>query len=496
MVSETENSRNVVLFPFMAQGHIIPFIALANQLQKKHNCTITFVTTKLNIPKISSSLPPNSSIHLLTIPFCGSGHGLPPGVENTDVLPYHLLPNFFQASFSLKPSFRKLISDLSPRPLCIIADMFFGWSHEIAREFGVFHALFCGGGAFGFACFHSLWLNLPHLKNVTNETITVPDFPEASRIHVTQMSENLRDANGDKFTAVIQKLLSLWENADAMLFNTVEELEAKTGLLYFRRKLGRPAWPIGPVVLPVLARKEGAIITFTSEMCIKWLDSKPAWSVLYVSFGSMNTISTSQMMELAMALESSGKNFIWVVRPPIGYDINGEFRAEEWLPKGFEDRIRESERGLIVHKWAPQVDILSHEAVSAFLSHCGWNSVIEALTHGVPIIGWPLAADQFYNAKFLEEELGVCVEVARGKSSRVGHEEMVKKIELVMKVGSEKGNEIRRKVCEVGDIMRDALRDENGCKGSSIKAMDEFLNAALLKRETYIMSTSRMIDNE
>lgn len=106
----------------------------------------------------------------------------------------------------------------------------------------------------------------------------------------------------------------------------------------------------------------------------------------------------------------------------------GEFRAEEWLPIGFEDRIRESKRGLLLHKWAPQIDILSHEAVSAFLSHCGWNSTLEALGYGVPIIGWPLSADQFYNVEFLEEKLGVCVGVARGKSSRVGHEEMIKKL--------------------------------------------------------------------
>lgn len=109
-------------------------------------------------------------------------------------------------------------------------------------------------------------------------------------------------------------------SSDAVLLNTVEELEAETGLLYFRRKLGRPVWPIGPVVLPVVVMKEGRN---TREMCTIWLDSKPARSVLYMSFGSQNTISASQMMDLAMALESSGKNFIWVFRPPFGFDING-----------------------------------------------------------------------------------------------------------------------------------------------------------------------------
>ncbi|KAF4356375.1 hypothetical protein F8388_013240 [Cannabis sativa] len=127
-------------------------------------------------------------------------------------------------------------------------------------------------------------------------------------------------------------------------------------------------------------------------------------------------------MELGMALEASGKSFIWVVRPPIGFDINGEFRAEEWLPKGFEERMRESKRGLVVHQWAPQVTILGHEVPL-------W---LESLSYGVPIIGWHLAAELFYNVyKYLEEELGVGVEVGRGKSFFVGYEEMVEKIDLV-----------------------------------------------------------------
>ncbi|PON89238.1 UDP-glucuronosyl/UDP-glucosyltransferase [Trema orientale] len=486
--TEREN-RNIVLFPFMAQGHIIPFLALAHRLEQVTNkyYTITLVTTQLNIPKLRLSLPPNSSIELAGIPFPGDGYGLPPGVENTDALPYHLISNFFEASLSLEPSFRKLISDLCShqngrrRPFCIVADIFFGWSVDIAREFGVFHAIFSGGGGFGIACYYSVMQNLPHRRNgaVGGDEFSLPDFPEASRIHVTQVSEYLRVSDGsDKHSIIVRKLLSFWFSTDAMLFNTVEELEQSTGLLYFRRIFGRDVvWAIGPVVSQVRRPVKEAGVT--SEACTKWLDSKPEKSVLYVSFGSQHTIPAPQMMDLAVVLEASGKNFIWVVRPPVGFDINGEFKAEEWLPEGFEERITESKRGLVVRKWAPQVDILAHGAVSAFLSHCGWNSVLESISNGVPIIGWPFVADQFYNAKFLEEVLGVGVEVARGKSSRVGHEEMVEKIELVMNInGTEKGREIRRRAWEVRDIIKNAVKDEDDFKGSSVKAMDEFLNTA------------------
>ncbi|CBI16423.3 unnamed protein product, partial [Vitis vinifera] len=366
-----EGRENIVMFPFMAQGHTIPFLALALHIEKKKGYSITFVSTPLNIKKLRSAIPPTSSIRLLEIPFCSSDHGFPPNTENTDVLPYYRIIDFLHASLSLKPAFRELILNLINEqhgcpPLCIIADIFFGWTADVAKELGVFHAIFTRSG-----------------------------------------------------------------------------------------------------------RESG----ITSELCNKWLDAKPANSVLYIAFGSQNTISGSQMKQLAMALEDSGTNFIWVVRPPLGFDINSEFKAGEWLPEGFEQRIQDQKRGLLVHKWAPQLEILSHKSVSAFLTHCGWNSVLEALSHGVPLMGWPMAAEQFFNSMLLEKEIGVSVEVARGPTCEVKHEDITKKIELVMNE-TEKRKEMRRKACEVRDMIKDAIRDDEGFKGSSVKVMDEFFHAA------------------
>ncbi|KAJ0084299.1 hypothetical protein Patl1_29803 [Pistacia atlantica] len=483
MVIKPPTKENIVMIPFMAQGHIIPFLALALRIEKTNKYTITFVNTPSNIKNLRSSLPSNSSIHLLEIPFNSSDHELPPHTENTDSVPYDLVPKLFEASLSFKPHFRNLISKLfqdeneHKRPLCIISSMFFGWCAEIAHEFGLFHAIFVAGGGFGFACYYSLWLNLPH-SNSDSDEFELPDFPEASTLHVTQMSDTLRAADGsDSFSVFVKKVFPLWVKADAILVNTVEEFD-KTGLNYFRRKIGRPVWPVGPVLFSSGNKaRAGKEFGLSQEICKNWLDKKPSCSVLYVSFGSQNTISSSQMMQLAMALEACGKNFIWVVRPPIGFDINSEFKANEWLPEGFEERIRDSGRGLVVHTWAPQVEILSHESLSAFLSHCGWNSVLESLSRGVPMIGWPMAAEQFYNVKLLEEKIGVCVEVARGKNCEIFHEEIVAKIELVMNE-SEKGKEMRKKAWEIKEIINNATKDEENFKGSSMEAMDQFLNAA------------------
>ncbi|KAJ8759277.1 hypothetical protein K2173_006797 [Erythroxylum novogranatense] len=236
-----EAQKNVVMFPFMAQGHIIPFLALALQIEQRYKYTITFVNTPLNITKIKSSLPSSSSIRLVEIPFDGSAHGLPPNSENTDVLPYPLIIRLLQASTTLRPAFKALIEDLIDRqqgrkPLCIIADLFFGWTAPVAKELGVFHVIFSGSGAFGLACYYSIWLALPHRDPANSgcDEFELDDFKEASKIHVTQLPLNISDADGTDSWSVFQhENLPLWMDADGVLFNSVEEFD-QLGLLYLR----------------------------------------------------------------------------------------------------------------------------------------------------------------------------------------------------------------------------------------------------------------------
>nr|AFJ53035.1 UDP-glycosyltransferase 1 [Linum usitatissimum] len=469
---------HIVLFPFLVQGHIIPFLPLAHHIEQRTNketTSITLINTPLNVKKLRSSLPPASTINLLEIPFESSDHhGLPPGTENTDVLPYPLIIRLLQASTTLRPAFKSLVVDLAGDRLCIIADMFFGWTVTVAKEIGACHVVFSGSGGFGLACYYSIWLSLPH-RNCDEETkggyFQLEDFHEASRFHKTQLPTSILEADGsDPWSLFQRENLTAWSGSDGILFNTAEELDS-IGLCYFRRKLGIPAWPIGPVLLNRNLSNSGSGIS--SNSCKAWLDTKPEKSVLYVSFGSQNTINPSQMMQLGKALASSKINFIWAVRPPIGFDINSDFQSKKWLPENFEENT--SGRGILIEKWAPQVEILSHKATGGFLSHCGWNSVLESLSCGVPMIGWAMAGEQFFNVKFLEENLGVCVEVARGKSCEVRCEEIVEKIEAVMS-----GGEIRRKAVEVKEMMRKAVDEgDGGRKGSSLIAVDEFLTAAM-----------------
>ncbi|XP_010241748.1 PREDICTED: UDP-glycosyltransferase 92A1-like [Nelumbo nucifera] len=491
--------RHVVMLPFMAQGHMIPFLALARQIEQRTGYAITIATTPINAAylrsTISSSTTP-TTIRVAELPFCSTDHGLPPNTENTEALPNHHIITLFRASQTLEPSFYNLVSTITQQdgqpPLCIIADVFLGWSVNVAKRVGSFHAVFTTSGGYGTAAYFSLWLNLPH-RHTDSDEFTVPGFPETCRFHRSQLHPKLRSADGtDPCSVVYQREIRLSLGSNGFLCNTAEEME-KFGLEILRRFTGVPVWSIGPLLPPAFllnlpsptdsnlsSLRSGKQPGITPENCIKWLDYHPPGSVLYISFGSQNTINTTQMMELAMGVEASGKAFIWVVRPPVGFDINGEFKAE-WLPEGFEERVTESRRGLVVRTWAPQLEILSHKSTGAFLSHCGWNSSLESLSQGVPIIGWPLVAEQTYNSKMLEEEMGVCVELARGLDGRILSGEVERVIKLVMDVG-EKGKEMKMKASEAARKIRAAVKKEGDQLGFSVKALDSFLEIALSQR--------------
>jgi hypothetical protein len=161
-----------------------------------------------------------------------------------------------------------------------------------------------------------------------------------------------------------------------------------------------------------------------------WLNSKKPGSVIYACLGSLCRLIPAQLIELGLGLEASNQPFIWVIK-------TGErhLELEEWLVKErFEERIKG--RGLLIKGWAPQVLILSHPAVGGFITHCGWNSTLESVCSGVPMITWPLFAEQFFNEKLVVEVLRIGIKVGVEIPVRWGDEEKVGV--LVKKDGVEK----------------------------------------------------------
>lgn len=153
--------------------------------------------------------------------------------------------------------------------------------------------------------------------------------------------------------------------------------------------------------------------------CLKWLDNQPRKSVVFLCFGSRGTFSAAQIEQIAVGLEKSGHRFLWVVKPPPKHNWDlladpamGSGFIDMVLPQGFRERTKE--RGMAVESWAPQVEVLRKEAVGGFVTHCGWNSTLEAIVAGVPMAAWPLYSEQHLNGNVMVEDMGIAVGVAIG----------------------------------------------------------------------------------
>ncbi|KAJ6899499.1 UDP-glycosyltransferase 89B1 [Populus alba x Populus x berolinensis] len=188
--------------------------------------------------------------------------------------------------------------------------------------------------------------------------------------------------------------------------------------VFLKREFGHErVYAVGPVNLLGPERTDrGNPVTGSSANVFKWLDGCPDGSVLYVCFGSQKLLNKKQMEALADGLEKSMVRFIWVVKTGTAQQVED----------GFDERL--AGRGLVIRGWAPQVKILSHRAVGWFLSHCGWNSVLEGIVAGAMILAWPMEADQFIDARLLVEELGVGVGACEGTATVPDSEELAKVI--------------------------------------------------------------------
>lgn len=191
-----------------------------------------------------------------------------------------------------------------------------------------------------------------------------------------------------------------------------------------------------------------------------------------MSFGSGGTLSYDQLNELALGLELSEQKFLWVARNPNNELANAAYLSDQshenplaFLPEGFVERTKG--QGLVVSSWAPQVGVLSHGATGGFLTHCGWNSILESIMHGIPLIAWPLYSEQRMNAVLLVEDLKVALRPKAGEKGLVNREEIAKVVKGLM-VGEE-GKRVHSRVKDLKMAADKALSVE----GSSTRAISE-----------------------
>jgi hydroquinone glucosyltransferase len=235
---------------------------------------------------------------------------------------------------------------------------------------------------------------------------------------------------------------------------------------------------IGPLLLTHNNKLEESKVDGIDNDCLQFLNQQPRSSVLYICFGTVFVLPTQQLNELAMGLETSGVRFLWVIRIPKGEDGNLAPEIATFIPKGFMERTKD--KGLVYTSWAPQAQILAHPATGGFLTHCGWNSIMESISMGVPMITWPLYADQMLNGRFCVDVLNIAIAVDKKFKEIVGRKEVERVVQLLMEDAT--SNIARKNARELKKVVRNA--NEPG--GSSRKSLDLFvddLNAMTLLKK-------------
>ncbi|KAL3505272.1 hypothetical protein ACH5RR_035113 [Cinchona calisaya] len=429
----SNNKPRVAFLPCPGMGHMIPHFEFAKLLVKNHNILVSFlvITTDASAAQNQFFESPNipQGIRIVNIPPADMSNIID---ENTLVLSRICLT----VQESLKP-LRSILAEVNPKVLII--DLFTSEAIDLAKQLSISVYTFTTASA-GFLAFS---LYLPTLdREVEEEFVDLPhpiNVPGCRPERIEDLLDQVRNRKIDEYKWFLFHMDRL-RLADGIFENSWEDLEplalkAVREHAFFKSIQTPPVYPIGPLIKPdeFIAEKDAKIIA--------WLDNQPPDSVLFVVFGSGGTLTSEQLTELAWGLEMSEQRFILVARKPsdasasaayfnVGNDQNDD--PSVYLPEGFVERTKRV--GIIVSSWAPQAAILGHGSTGAFLSHCGWNSCLESLSHGVPILAWPLYAEQKMNATQLEDGVDVAVKpvVQKGEKKVIGREEIERVVRLIM----------------------------------------------------------------
>ncbi|CDO98534.1 unnamed protein product [Coffea canephora] len=467
-------SPHVLLFPYPTAGHVIPLLDLANLLLTK-GLTITILVTPPNLPLLDPLLSthPSTSIQRLVL-------SLPELVNSSGV-------NFatrLRATAQLHDTVLEWFQSQQSPPVAIISDFFLGWTHHLAAQLGVPRVVFWPSGAHHALILHHLWHNLSEKISSMNEDsmISFPSLPNSPAYPLWQVAELITQSKpGEPDWEFFRDNFLSNARSWGIIINSFRDLEDTCINLVKTEICHDEVWAIGPLVLSssastaaatgdtsALSNRGGSSAVPLDEV-MTWLDDKADDSVVYVCFGSREVLTSQQTDALAAALECSGVHFIWCAREAQQNkgQVSCDDQTSALLTMEYEDRV--AGKGLIIRGWAPQVAILQHRAVGAFLTHCGWNSVLEGVAAGVVLLTWPIGADQFANAGLLVDELGLAIPACLGGPKVVP--DSTKLAQVFVGSVSVDGQPKRAKVVEMRDAASRAV--QNG--GSSSKDLDDLV---------------------
>ncbi|KAG7573269.1 UDP-glucuronosyl/UDP-glucosyltransferase [Arabidopsis suecica] len=461
---------NVLVFSFPIQGHINPLLQFSKRLLSK-NVTVTFLTTSSTHNSILRRAIAGGAT-ALPLSFVPIDDGFEEGHPSTDTSPEY----FAKFQENVSRSLSELISSMEPKPNAVVYDSCLPYVLDVCRKHpGVSAASFFTQSS----TVNAIYIHFLRgaFKEFQNDVV----LPAMPPLKGNDLPVFLYDNNLCRplFELISSQFVNV-DDIDFFLVNSFDELEVE-GMAYTGFQLiyqfqneqvlqwMKNQWPvknIGPMIPSMYLDKRLAgdkdygINLFNAQVneCLDWLDSKQPGSVIYVSFGSLAVLTDDQMIEVAAGLKQTGHNFLWVVR---------ETETKK-LPSNYIEEI--GEKGLIVN-WSPQLQVLAHKSIGCFMTHCGWNSTLEALSLGVALIGMPAYSEQPTNAKFIEDVWKVGVRVKADQNGFVTKEEIVRCVGEVMEDMSEKGKEIRTNARRLMEFAREALSDG----GNSDKNIDEFV---------------------
>ncbi|KAL3523624.1 hypothetical protein ACH5RR_016458 [Cinchona calisaya] len=419
--TDPSNSLKVLLFPWLAYGHISPHLQLAKKLTERGFSTY-LCSTPINLGFIKKKITQkySSSIHLVELHLQETPE-LPAFYHTTNGLPPHLMSTLRNALVKAKPDFSNILKTLKPD--LVIYDVTQTWTAALTAAQNIPAVKFSSSSV-------AMLVYLCHL--LVKPGIEFP-FPAIylSEFEQKRAKSDLQDAKADADESDPQVQRPTRYCDSIVLAKTSKEIDKKY-IDYLYDILKMKVVPVGTLFQePVVGHYDdnNNELEFDNNILefelIRWLGTKSERSSVFVSFGSEYFLTKEEMEEIAYGLELSNVNFIWVVRFPTGEKI----RPEEALPEGFLERVKD--KGKIVEGWAPQEKILGHPSIGGFVCHCGWNSVVESIEFGVPIIAMPMHLDQPLNARFVVE-MGVGVEVMRDENGKLERGVIAKVIKEVV----------------------------------------------------------------
>lgn len=475
--------QSVVLYPSAGTGHVVPMAELA-KVFINHGFDVTMVV----VPEFSSQFKrvaaanPSTSFHVLPPvsppPADVAGSGMHPLLSMLKTLRWY---NEELERFLCSVTSRQHLHSL-------VIDMFCVDAIGVAARLGVPAYTFAPSSASALAVLTQVPTLLASSQRGLKELGDTPlEFLGVPPVPASHLNAELLERPEEELCSTVASVFRRGMDTRGVLVNTFQALETRA-----LQALGDPRCVPGKAALPPIycvgplvgnsARDPPARAGERHDECLRWLDAQPERSVVFLCFGSMGAFSQEQLKEIATGLDKSGHRFLWVVRRPASSIFDPKrflgrqpkLDLDAVLPEGFLERTRG--RGLVVRSWAPQGEVLQHPATSSFVTHCGWNSVLEAASAGVPMLCWPMYAEQRVNKVFVVDEIKAGVVMDGYDEELVSAAEVEKKVRLVME--SEEGEKLRERLALAKEKAAEALADG----GPSRMAFEEFLKDIMLAK--------------